>query len=237
MACDSLSLATGQPVKQLLQLQATARPAFHRASQRIAICTTSGVSIIDWPTGRLVSELPQQTHGGLGIAWHPSGEAVAICGLADGVELWNVAGRRLLTRFPQSGMITRPHFSHDGGLLWTQCDWSGELRLWNTGTREEVLHSWEKYAFVADGSESPGDFLVQLRPKGWLSGESSRAWLPTHCSMFPGTSATFLSARMDGCWPSVERGASTSGTSRRTAVRLTPAVPTVLRCLNRTATC
>ena len=161
-----IDLATGQPVKQLLQLQATARPAFHKASQRIAICTTSGVRIIDWPTGRLVSELPQLTYGGLGIAWHPSGEALAISGPYVGVELWSVAGPRLLTRFVQGGMITRPHFSRDGGLLWTLCDRSGELRLWNTGTGEEVLHSWEMYPFVADGSQSPGDFLVQLRPEG-----------------------------------------------------------------------
>jgi len=161
-----IDLAAGQLVKQLLQLQATARPAFHRASQRIAICTTLGVRIIDWPTGRLVSELPQLTYGSLGIAWHPSGEAVAISGPYDGVELWSVAGPRLLTRFPQGGMITRPHFSHDGCLLWTLCDWSGELRLWNTGTGQEVLHSWEMYPFIADGSGSPGDFLVQLRPEG-----------------------------------------------------------------------
>jgi WD40 repeat protein len=161
-----IDLATGQPGKQLLMLQATARPAFHKASQWIAVCTKSGVSIIDWPTGRLVSELPQQTAGAVGIAWHPSGEAVVVCGLADGVELWSIAGPRLLTRFPQGGMITRPHFSHDGCLLWTLCDWSGELRLWNTGTGQEVLHSWEDYAFVADDSQSPGDFLIQLRPEG-----------------------------------------------------------------------
>jgi WD40 repeat protein len=158
-----IDLATGLPVKQLLQRDATARPAFHRASKRIAICTNAGVSIIDWPTGQAVVELPEETKDGCGVAWHPSGEVVAICGPTDGVELWNVASRRLLTRFPHRAVITRPYFSQDGSLLLTQGDWTGELRVWDTGTGQAMLHSGFTAAFAADDSGCPGDFLAKLQ--------------------------------------------------------------------------
>jgi FOG: WD40 repeat len=161
-----IDLFTFHRLKQLLQLEATARPAFHAASRRIAICTSSGVSILDWTTGQVVSELPAETRGGLGIDWHPSGDALVVSGLNDGVAMWNVAERRLLTYFPHRGYITRPHFSHDGNYLLTPDDWSRELRLWNTGTAQEILRSSAIHQFAADSSGSPEDLLVQLRPDG-----------------------------------------------------------------------
>ena len=163
-----LDLVWFHNVKPLLQVEATARPAFHAASRRIAICTRSGVSILDWTTGEVVSELPAETRGALGIDWHPSGEALVVSGLNEGVGLWNVAERRLLTCFPHRGYITRPHFSHDGNYLLTPDDWSRELRLWNTGTGQEVLRSSAIHLFAADSSGSPEDLLVQLRPDGQI---------------------------------------------------------------------
>ena len=165
-----IDLFTFHRLKQLLQQEATARPAFHAPSRRIAICTRSGVSILDWTTGQVVSELPAETRAGLGIDWHPSGEAVVVSGLNEneGVALWNVAQRRLLTYFPHRGYITRPHFSHDGSYLLTPDDWSRELRLWNTGTGQEVLRNNAIHLFAADSSGSPEDLLVQLRPDGQI---------------------------------------------------------------------
>jgi len=160
-----VELAPGQPLKQLLPRDATARPAFHWASKRVAICTNAGVSIIDCQTGQAVGELPLESRGGLGIAWHPNGEVVAISGLSEGVELWDVASRRLLIRCPHRGIITRPHFNSDGSLLLTQSDWTGELRVWNTGTGQEVLHSGFTDMFVFDAYGSQGDFLVKLNPE------------------------------------------------------------------------
>ena len=159
-----IDLESSTAIWNLAQREVTTDAAFHEASRRIAVCTKSGVCIIDSDTGAIVAELPEETAGGYGIAWHPGGEAVAVCGLAEGIALWNVVQRRRLTWFRQPGYVICPHFSRDGNFLLAYEDWSGELQVWNTGTGQAVVRSTSIDRLTADVSGSPGDYLIQMRP-------------------------------------------------------------------------
>ena len=161
-----IDLETARTVHRLGRGAAQSFLAFHVASRRIAVCTTVGVHVLDWDSGQVVVELPGETAAGTGVAWHPSGQAIAISGLASGCELWDVSERRMLNLYPHRGPITDPHFSRDGELLLTYDYWTGELNIWNTGTGQEVLRSPEFPSFTGDRSSSESDTLLCLQPSG-----------------------------------------------------------------------
>jgi WD40 repeat protein len=74
-----------------------------------------------------------------GIAWHPSGETLAIGRADETIWLVDIATRQLLTSYV--GHTARGislSFNHRGDRLLSN-DWENRLRIWDVGSRQEIL--------------------------------------------------------------------------------------------------
>src|SRR5262249_33662049 len=112
--------------------------AAHPRLPRLALATASGVDILDWTTGQRLARLQQELPEFIQIAWHPSGEMLAVA-YHDQVQLWDVGGGRRLGLFPhRDGGGLRVGFSQTGDLL-ASIGWRGRLKLWDLRTRHEIF--------------------------------------------------------------------------------------------------
>lgn len=74
-----------------------------------------------------------------GIAWHPSGETLAIGRADETIWLVDVSTRQVITSY--SGHTARGislSFNHRGDRMLSN-DWENRLRMWDVGSRQEIL--------------------------------------------------------------------------------------------------
>ena len=136
-----LDLTTGQKVRQLGHGSGRSAFSFHESSRRIAVMGDRGVQIIDWETGDILAELPASPAAPsefANLAWHPRGEFIAGSYDDEGVVLWHVSSGRRVLAFPHMGVV-RVCFVGSGDYLLTVNVWDFRLRMWHTGTGQEVL--------------------------------------------------------------------------------------------------
>jgi serine/threonine protein kinase/WD40 repeat protein len=163
-----LDLTTGQKVRQLGRGPGQSAFCFHESSRRIAVMGDRGVQIIDWETGDLLAELLATPTQYASLAWHPGGEFIAASADEEGVMLWHVSSERRVLAYPHMGVV-RVCFVGSGDYLLTVNLWDTSLRLWHTGTGQEVLSD----------STFPS-FRCELMPDGrqlLLAGNLEGVWL------------------------------------------------------------
>src|SRR5262249_43357694 len=101
-----LDLHPGGKVRSLGRGAAQSRFAFHPASQRIAVCGPQSVQVVSVETGAVLSELPPPLVVNKlfpSVAWHPSGEYLAVAGYENGLDLFDVTTLHpLLNYLPHS---------------------------------------------------------------------------------------------------------------------------------------
>jgi WD40 repeat protein len=133
-----LDLETGQLLHTIGRGVGRSNFGFHLPSRRMAVLGTDSVQVISWDTGAVLSELPAEPSALVEVAWHPSGEYLAVSGNEDGVALWHVASGRRAMVYSHIGVV-KPYFLGDGDYLLTHNLWESNVRMWHTGTGEEVL--------------------------------------------------------------------------------------------------
>ena len=93
-------------------------------------CTGQEVQIINIDSGQVTCELPiGQGFGSTRIAWHPSGEYLAVWS-EQAIGIWNVppAG---IPQFADRGVPARLLFNENGSLLASQTFWDSRLLVWD----------------------------------------------------------------------------------------------------------
>src|SRR5262245_16752647 len=152
-----LDLTTGQKVRQLGRGPGWTAFTFHEPSRRIAVMGVRGLQIIDWETGDMLAELPATPSVYANRAWRPRGKFIAASADDEGVMLWHVSSGRRVLAFPHMGIV-RGCFVGSGDYLLTFNVWDGSLRMWHTGTGQEVLSD----------PTFPGGYRSELMPDGRL---------------------------------------------------------------------
>jgi WD40 repeat protein len=118
--------------------------AFSADGRQLAVGYHSSpfVSVFDPANGDLVAELPMegayQTQQC--VAWHPSGERLAVGSYDPRIQIWNVAAKqKLATLEGHVQTITSVSFHPDGDLL-ASTSWDGTVRLWEPETGRPLLY-------------------------------------------------------------------------------------------------
>jgi serine/threonine-protein kinase len=136
---ELVRLSDGAVVQAVGKGAARSPFAYSARGDRIAVCGADSVQVIDVDTGAIKREFPLGLALEPVIAWHPSGEFLAVWASDDRIVLWNVeTGDKTLT-FPHSGKSAALCFSDDGSVLITQSLWDRRLCAWNVGTGQRML--------------------------------------------------------------------------------------------------
>ncbi len=172
-------LSDGAIVRPLGQGTALSRFAFDNSSSRVAVCTESNVLIISIENGEIETRLPPTKNVDPILAWHPSGDYLAVWQNGAAVTLWDARTGTKAHSFALAGVPGQLCFSRDGSILAAQTLWSQRLWVWNVDTGELCLEVPE---FACLGSDSgPGStiqFLSQADGAGVtieVSGGACRA--------------------------------------------------------------
>jgi serine/threonine-protein kinase len=158
-----LDLGSGRKIRYLGRGAAQSRFAFHPDSQRIAVCGPQSVQVISVETGDVLSELsPPKVINKLfpAVAWHPSGEFLAVAGYENGIALFRIATEQRIMSYPHRGAATHCYFVAGGDQLLTYDTWSGNLYLWNTTGGRELLSERTFDYFVGDVSPTGQRLLL-----------------------------------------------------------------------------
>jgi serine/threonine-protein kinase len=117
--------------------QARSGFAFHAQSGRVAVSGAKGVQVIALDTGKVQCELceliDEKTQVML-LAWHPSGDFLAIWRDHGVIALWDLKKRAPLLTFSHRGLPASLNFNEDGSMLASQTLWDQRLLLWDVGT-------------------------------------------------------------------------------------------------------
>jgi len=135
-----VEIETGKTVHSLGRGPAQTPFSFHAASRRVAVGVGSSLQIISCDTGELLAELEGPAPAGTCIAWHPSGDHLAVWVVGEApIVLWNVHTQRRAMTFEHRGYAYELAFSGDGSHLLSYSLWDRNLRLWNAGTGQKLL--------------------------------------------------------------------------------------------------
>jgi serine/threonine protein kinase/WD40 repeat protein len=134
-----VDLESGVTVRALGKGSATSPFGFHAATRQIAVCRNDRVQVISWDTGEIECELPTVGITGSRVAWHPSGEFLAVWGKSDGIDLWHVKTRTKTFVFPHFGIPAQLMFNDDGSVLVSYSLWNQRLLVWDVGTGQRLL--------------------------------------------------------------------------------------------------
>jgi WD40 repeat protein len=130
---------TGIPVGPLGKGVARSRFSFHPPSRQVAVCGAASVQVISSDTGEIERELPVEHSGPVRLAWHYSGQYLAVWGDGGGIAVWNVkTGTRLCT-FQHRGVPGQLLFNDDGSLLVSHSLWDQRLLVWDFGSGQRLL--------------------------------------------------------------------------------------------------
>jgi WD40 repeat protein len=125
--------------------------------QLLAVLTEPAVPLLDAGTGQVVARLEHAQHPNL-VAFSPDGRLLATAtGASRRVWLWDVEGRRCLTKLRAFRQAPEALAFHPGGRLLAAGAVDGLIRLWDTTTFKEVAAlDWKvgpirSLAFAPDG--------------------------------------------------------------------------------------
>jgi serine/threonine protein kinase/WD40 repeat protein len=136
--------------------------AAHPSQPRVALATSSGVTVLDLRTGQSVAQLAHDAKrpSANGIDWHPDGNILAVA-YGNEIDLWDVARQRRLHAFshPDAGIVG--FFNRSGDIL-AGTGWRGRLVFWDTHTGRTLFTT----AASSLGSPrfGPGDLLSMVFP-------------------------------------------------------------------------
>ncbi|HEX3727474.1 MAG TPA: WD40 repeat domain-containing serine/threonine-protein kinase [Pirellulales bacterium] len=143
--------ADGSEVRALGKGAARSNFSFHEATGRIAVCVGENVQIIDLENGQVTRELPIGAELEQRIAWHPSGEHLAIWSRQE-IAIWNVRTRTKKAQLAHRGVPARLVFNKDGSLLASQSLWDSRLLVWDPNTGERFLEVPEFASMACDAA-------------------------------------------------------------------------------------
>ena len=113
--------------------------SYHAPTRRLAVCGSESVQVIALDTGEVEAELRVEHFPAQLLAWHPSGQHLAIWSDGSGITLWNVQTGLQVLEFPHFGMSSQLCFNTDGTLLLSQSLWNQRLCVWEVGSGRSVL--------------------------------------------------------------------------------------------------
>ena len=134
-----VNVETGIPVRPLGKGVARSRFALHPASRQIAVCVASNVQVISSDTGEIKRELPVGNSPTARLAWHPSGQYLAVWGDTEGITVWDVKTGTPLFTFQHRGVPAQLLFNDDGSLLVSHSLWDQRLLVWDFGSGQRLL--------------------------------------------------------------------------------------------------
>ncbi len=137
--------------------------AYNARADRIAVCSAAGVQVIEANTGAVEVEIPLVTFEPL-LAWHPSGEHLAVWGNLGEVLLLNGKTGAKVLAFPHNGKAADLSFNSDGSVLVTQSSWDQRLCAWDVGTGQRLLEVPEFFSYACD--VTPDGRIVFLSVRG-----------------------------------------------------------------------
>jgi WD40 repeat protein len=154
-------VSDGSVVRKIGRGVARSRFAYHVGTNRIAVCGTDGVQIIDAGTGKVETEFAVGTAAALLLDWHPSGEYLAVWGSGDEIALWSVKTHAKVLTFPLVGNPAQLRFTGDGLMLVAQALWNQRLCVWDVGTGQRLFEVPE-FVSHADDIDAEGkiEFLT-----------------------------------------------------------------------------
>jgi WD40 repeat protein len=126
-----------------------------------------------------LSELFRYPNSAYSVAYSPDGEMLAVAGIIhDFIDIWDVNGRRRITTLqPEQGHLMT--FSPRGDLLAT--DAGNEIRLWQTGTWEQVDQQLTLPSNVSVLKFSPdGRYLASLSYSNVVTVWEVDRWIIVH---------------------------------------------------------
>lgn len=172
-------LSDGMIVRSLGPGTAVSRFVFDESSTRVAICTEREILIISTESGKIETRLPPAQNISPILAWHPSGDYLAVWQTGNSVILWDSRTGNKAHSFSLAGMAGQLCFSRDGSILAAQTLWSQRLWVWNVDTGETCLEVPEFACLASEpGVDSKIHFLSQADGAGVaieLSGGACRA--------------------------------------------------------------
>jgi serine/threonine protein kinase/WD40 repeat protein len=133
-------LSSGRRVRRLPVEGKITWLAYDPAGRRLAVATDGRATILDAGSGAVLHRLPEDAGPppSEAIAWHPSGEILAVTDKDLRVRLWDVAGGRAVRILDGRSAGTQITFNHAGDLVATT-GWQGQLRICETATGRQVL--------------------------------------------------------------------------------------------------
>ena len=78
--------------------------AFHPAGKSVALSGDDGVAIVDLESGKTEFDISDKGVGAQRLAWHPSGDFLAVWSKSEGIDLWNLKTREKALYFPHHGL-------------------------------------------------------------------------------------------------------------------------------------
>ena len=134
-----VNVETGIAVRPLGRGMARSRFALDSASRQVAVCVGSNVQVISWDTGEIKRELLVGKSPTARLAWHPSGQYLAVWGNTAGITVWDVKTGTQLVAFQHRGVPSQLLFNDDGSLLVSHSLWDQRLLVWDFGAGQRLL--------------------------------------------------------------------------------------------------
>ncbi|HVX61261.1 MAG TPA: WD40 repeat domain-containing protein, partial [Pirellulales bacterium] len=133
-----LRVDDGSLVRSLGRGPARSPFAFHAATGRLAVCGSS-VQVISTADGQVEAELPLGNVREARIAWHPSGESLAIWGATERIQVWDIRSRTPRLSLAHRGVPAQLRFNEDGSILASHTLWDRRLLVWDYATGQRLL--------------------------------------------------------------------------------------------------
>jgi WD40 repeat protein len=156
-------ISDGAVLRTIGRGAAHSRFAFSADANRIAVCGAGGVQVIDRDTGKVDFELPTVKPVEARLAWHPSGEYLAVWGDDMGIGLWNVKTAVKVLTFLHPGKPAQLSFNSDGSVFVSQSLWDHRLCVWEVGTGQRLLEVPEFDSHACDAVPDRRIVILTIR--------------------------------------------------------------------------
>jgi len=153
-----VDVETGNIVRAIGNGPARSPFAFHAASRTVAVCVPENTQVISWETGEIELELPTAETLQQRIAWHPSGEYLAVWTSAPEITLWHVKSRSKAIVLPAFGIPSQLCFNDDGSMLASHSLWDQRLLVWDISSAHRLLEV-KGFSSLACDTASDGRIL------------------------------------------------------------------------------
>ena len=164
-----LRVDDGSLVRSLGRGPARSRFAFHAATGRLAVCASS-VQVISTADGQVEAELPLGKAREARIAWHPSGESLAIWEATERIQLWDIRSRTPRLSLAHRGVPAQLCFNEDGSILASHTLWDRRLLVWDFATAQRLLDVPDAISGACDAATQERIwFLTNLHGKQVLA--------------------------------------------------------------------